>query len=275
MSEQNKGMTLHLDPNTALPAFLANEKKIVIEGMDKYQTTPRLYITQGLTKPETQALVGGQGGCVLMPDGIPVCKAGESFTFVAIAFFVTFEKWKDRRDTTTTKLVVDASRDPSSEIAKRALDKNLRNEDYENGQKGADGKPLQYRYVECLNFIFAIVDGQAQGSFALVTFSRGERYTGGKLVSMLQRRPASMFAYRVVAKPTVRQRNGNTWYGLDFNNPADGPYVTEDAFKHFTECNKGFMDKINAGDFVVNREEEDASDAAGNPGESGEDLPNL
>jgi hypothetical protein len=145
-------------------------------------------------------------------------------------------------------MVEESTQDPTSDIARRAKNKEAREEAYGDGFKR--------RYVESLNFIMQIDSGEASGELATVSFSVGEHYTGSKLCGMLKRRPCSIFANRIAFKTTSRKRNNRSWYGFDFNNPAEDPIVQDkETYDQLATVHEDLSRMVDASKILVNRDD--------------------
>lgn len=241
-----------------LPAFM---QEVEVEGVDdlsKFQTTPRLTIVQGQSSPDRKEAFG-EGGVCVMPDSTEVAGKGDEFTVIPVVFWVSWEVWSDINDT-ASMMVMETTQDESSDIARRCKSPDTREERY------GDRDEFTRKYVESLNFIVRIEDGPAAGTFATLSFNGGEHYTGQKLCGLIRRRNCSIFANRIALKSAVRSRNNRSWYGFDFNNPADGHAVvqTQEDYEELQTMHRQLADMVGASKIRVNREDTADSDDGSN-----------
>jgi hypothetical protein len=237
------------DAAITIPDWMKEEKIEGVDNVGEFQTTPRLSIVQAMSQAERKDLVG-EGGVVIMPDGVPVAKKDEEFTVAPLVFWPTWEAHSDINDA-ASPFIVEQTTDPTSALAIKSRTKETREEVYGDGFK--------MKYVECLNFVVRIESGAAIGELATMTFSSGEHYTGAKLCGMLKRRPCSIFANRIALKVVLRTRNNRSWYGFDITNPADGAIVEDKAvYDELAEIHQGLARMVNTSKLIVSQEDKAA-----------------
>tara|TARA_Y100001938_G_scaffold125666_2_gene176840 strand:+ start:977 stop:1804 length:828 start_codon:yes stop_codon:yes gene_type:complete len=246
-----------------VPDFMQTAETEGLDEISKYQTTPRLTLIQGQSSPERKEQFG-EGGVCIMPDNVGIAEPGEEFTVVPLVFWVTWEVWSDINDP-TLPMVCESTMDETSDIARRAKNADLREEVY------GDRSEYRKNYIECLNFIVAIDGGPSDGTIATLTFSKGEHYAGSKLCSFLKRRKVPIYGNRIALKSQARTRNNRSWWGLEFNNPADGnAFVTsKEKFEEFQAMHRELADLMRTSSLSVNREDDNVNDSSN----SSEDCP--
>ena len=238
------------DAAIAIPDWMKEETIEGVDNVGEFQTTPRLAIVQAMSQSERKDLVG-EGGVLIMPDGVPVAAKDEEFTVIPIVFWPTWEVHSDINDA-TAPYVMEQTTDSSSTIAIKSRTKETREETYGDG--------FRMKFVECLNFVVRIESGTANGELATLTFASGEHYTGSKLCGMLKRRPCSIFANRVELKASLRTRNNRSWYGFDITNPADGAIIEDKAvYDELAELHKGLARMVDASKLLVSQDEKPAA----------------
>lgn len=253
----------------AMPDWMREQQ---VEGTDmlgKYQSTPRLGIVQGSSKPERKA-EHGEGGVAIFPDGLHVAKMGEEFVIIPIIFWVTWEKWSDINDT-SQQMVLETTQDETSDIALRAKDRLKRTESYKIGSND-----YKYKYVESLNFICLIDSGPAKGEIVSMSFHIGEHRVGLTLSGNIKRRKNSIYGNRFSIKTSVRNRNNRSWYGFDINNPGDeaGGFVRDQAqYNNLRELHREFDSLVKAAKIVVGRDDDDDNIGGGESTDSKDALP--
>jgi hypothetical protein len=236
-----------------MPEWMKSQQVEGTDMLSKYQSTPRLGIVQGSSKPERKA-EHGEGGVAIFPDGVHVANVGEEFVIVPIIFWVTWEKWSDINDT-SQPMVLETTQDETSDIALRAKDRLKRTERYT-----VAGNDYKYKYVESLNFICLIDSGPAKGEIVSMSFHIGEHRVGLTLSGNIKRRKNSIYGNRFAIKTSVRNRNNRSWYGFDINNPGDaaGGFVREQAqYNDLRELHRQFDSLVKASKIVVGRDDDD------------------
>jgi hypothetical protein len=234
-----------------------SEQDNSMAGMDEYRVIPRLKIVQAMTKQELKKKFH-EGGICIMPGEAQVAPPEEPFLFVPQFFFVEFCKWADREDKGTA--IVARSFDPTSDIAKRARNAELRYEAYE------DGTDKQYRYVESLNFPGVIYgDNPLAGTPAVLDFSRGEFSQGRNFISAIKLRkervgeqvvPIPLWAQVWELKSVFRDRGERKWWGWGFQ-PAEVSMILENESETFKATHEDLKSLFLKNKIVVDRTEGD------------------
>lgn len=205
-----------------------------LANLERHRVLPRIKITQGLTDDDLKTMVGGEGVACLPGPGTIICTRPDidedgihKVRMVILFSFTEYCLWSDRRDNNSAN-ILDRTFDPASEIAKRAADKDAREEEYEGGPKG---KPFKRRYVEHLNYACMVYDDDhpCYGQELIMSFERGEYYQGVNFANAIMQRRipgTSKIAplWSQVWEMSVgahKNRDGNRWWGFDFNSPAD------------------------------------------------------
>lgn len=219
--------------NDNVPAYL-KEYSDNVEGVDQlseFVRPPRIKMIQKSASDELLDKFS-VGDCVIMPQEILVCSKGESITFTPIYFF---PEWIIRNPWALKDLpmIHDRSRDPQSEIAKRARNRDTWFEDIEGTSNDKNGgKPHQRQYVEVLNFIGMIhgVEG-LENTPVLFSNSKGAWKHGSNLASMVKMRGQSIYACNFKLTSKAFEGSGNTYYAMEPSNPEETPFVeTEEEF---------------------------------------------
>jgi hypothetical protein len=243
----------------AMPEWMKNERVEGTDTLGKYQSTPRIGIVQGSSKPDRKA-EHGEGGVAIFPDGVHVADSGEEFVIIPLVFWVTWEKWSDINDQ-SQQMVLETTQDETSEIAVRAKDRNRRNETYRVGNND-----YKYKYVESLNFICLLDSGPAKGEVVSISFHIGEHRVGLTLSGNIKRRKNSIYGNRFSLKTSIRNRNNRSWYGFEINNPAGEPggFVRDqDQYKSLQQMHRDLDSLVKSAKIAVGRDEDDAGDNGG------------
>jgi len=218
-----------------------------LAGLQAHVIVPRMKLIQQMTD-EVLKKQFGEGTCIVRPGDTVLAPPGETFFFVPLFFFVEYCKWADRKDT-SNPMIIARSFDPSSDIAKRSQNSELRFEIYAEDLKVKPEKQRRYRYVEHYNFV-GVVFGEHDlaGTEVTLSFSRGEHGQGKNFITACTMRrqevetesgstarvPVPLWAQVWALSPSLRERNDQKWYGLDFL-PGEPAIIPEELVeKHQT-----------------------------------------
>lgn len=248
----------------------------------EYRILPRTKVIQGLSDQSLKDKFG-EGAAIVRPGDALIAKKGETFLFVPQFFFAEFAKWADRRDK-ESKMVLERSFDPTSDIAKNARDEHKRFELYKGQEKKKEGDQFKYRYVEHLRFPGVIYgDHVLAGTPTVISFERGEFIQGKSFISAIALRrqivdlpdnggkkpiPVPLWAQVWALTPALRDKNGNKWFGLDYKNPSDvegkeyDNVIRDEDFPVFQAENQSLLEIHKANKLRVEDEDADAGETA-------------
>lgn len=236
------------------PAHIAQCQETGAENLSQYIVPPRLKLIQPTTGGE-YAEKFNVGDAILVPQllkiiglevdpttGRPMPQSS-GVRFTPLFFFAEYCLWNPYKSGVELPMIRERSYDSKSVIAVRAKDAAQR----EMPCPDAPGKMM--RYVEHLNFLVSIHSPELQDLPVLMSFARSEHRYGTNFMTLLQMRRAAIFGCNF--QFTVRKRtnkDGQVWYGLDVENPADNAWVENpDRFEAnkimFEQLKKGFADK--------------------------------
>lgn len=256
------------------PNWLANyiEQDQSLQGMEEYRILPRIKVIQSMTDQNLKKMFG-EGTIIIRPGDAVLWKDGdEPFLFVPLFFCVEFTKFADLRDKESGVVIVERSFDPTSDIAKKSRDSELRFEIYEGQEKKKD--PMKYRYVEHLRF-FGVIYGSHQlaWQFIALSFERGEFGQGRNFISAIKMRktrigdksvPVPLWSQVWALKGVFRDKGDKKWYGIDFVAPDDPMINPGDAEQMFA-FHKEMKELFEKQRLLV-----DEQQIEDNPGDSGE-----
>lgn len=267
-TEKNTDITRIEATSAALGAFVDDDASL--SGLAEYTTLPRLKIIQAMSDEALKDMFG-EGGVVIRPGDALVAEKAKGFEFVPLAFYAEFAKWSDRRDK-ESDMIVQRSYDPTSEIAKRAKDKDARFEIYEGHEGKKEADQYKYRYIHHLNFPgFIYGDHPLAGTQVVLTFSKGEYGTGSRLINAMQLRRMDvegeskrvpLWAQVWEFTSALRVRGENKWHGLDYQ-PAENPMILTEQIEQFREAHLSLTEMIEQKRLVTDHGEEDAEESAG------------
>ncbi len=263
---------------SSLPAFMQNKPVEGLEVLSKFQSYQRIIIVQPQAKSDKKAMFGGEGVVGMVPMNKPLALKGVEFIAIPLMFFPSWESWRDNNDKSgpNGSPVIESTFDEVSDLAKKC--KARLSEQYPNPADPT--RPFNRRYLEILNFIVAIDDGEFKGEIAMMSFMSGEHRNGANLCGTIRRRPGSIYANRFTFKTSLRKRPKGEWYGFDTNNPTPeqgGPFVSDEkTFDQLKELHHSLKAAMANGKFNIERGGEDAeAEADGGGSNAGGDLPPL
>lgn len=211
------------------PQYLANVGNEGLDELTKFIRPARVKIIQPTATKEF-AEQFAPGDVVLVPMRQKVCSLKGTFHFVPLLFYAEWICWNPLETRGTLDSIRARSLDPESEIARMARDfKAKTQQPCPEMPKSPDGKPLNLRYLEHLNFVVQIIDPPGMNTLPVVlTFCSGEHRSGSNFAALAKARGAALFANQFAA--TVRRRDGKkgTWFGIDVENPTTIPAFVQD-----------------------------------------------
>lgn len=208
-----------------LQQYVEEDKSLAL--MKDLVIVPRVKVIQPMTDTELKGRFG-EGSAIVRPGDRLICAVNEAFRFQPLFFFSEFCRWSDRKDK-ERPMITDRTFDPTSTLAKRAGDPELRFEVYEEDRNKPADKQRKFRYVHHLCFIGLLLgDHPLAGTRMTVSFQRGEFPTGRSLISSISLRKLPLWAQIWDFSPRLRERADNKWFGLDFMMPEDSESVVSE-----------------------------------------------
>lgn len=151
------------------------------------------------------------GDIIAVPLMIQLAGRGEPVGFTPVYFFVEYCTWNPIQTRGTLPAVRARSRDPESELAKKARSAELR-----NVEKCPEAEEYKLNHVEHLNYI-CMFDGLPETPIA-VSFSKTQHRAGSTLAGLVRMRNASIFAGHYTMKTTHQSNAQGEWYGFELEN---------------------------------------------------------
>ena len=223
----------HVNPAELAPSWLNDVKIEGLEEIKQYVSPPWLKVVQ---KQSDDKLLEHHnvGDVILSPTNQHVCNNSEQFAFVPIFFYTEYCTWNPISARGTLPAIRDRSFDSSSTIAEKARNSQLRFE-------VIDGQ--ECRHVEHLNFIIIIQGTNAcAGEPIIMSFARGEHFSGKNLCSLIKMRKASPFYCVFSAGLSIRSTPQGNWWGLDIVNPQESPWIDKTDVEKFKELYEEFKE---------------------------------
>ncbi len=226
------------------PDFLAEEKKLGIEGIGEYIRPPMFKTIQPQSKGEF-AEKFNKGDVILLPN-MEVCfpvllneggkstEKGSVFHFIPIFFFTEYCVWNPI-EINAESAIRERTFDKNSVIAKKARNKETWFETCPEDNR------YKIRYCEHLNFfLIPTTPSIAEGQLVVQSFARGRYRDGAKLLQEIRTRDASIFGMQFEANTRFRKNAKGEWYGWDIRNPSvesgvDGWIRDRVMFKKYEE----------------------------------------
>jgi hypothetical protein len=211
-----------------------------LASLQAHVIVPRLKIIQQMTAKDLKDKVGGDGTVCIRPGDEVVAALEEPFLFTPRFFYSEYNKWADRKDTESNRILA-RSFDPASDIAKRAADTNRRKEVYPDQEKKPEDKKLYYTYVHHFCW-FGVIYGEHElsGNEVVLSMERGEYGNGRQFITAISGRkfipdgadkkiPVPLWGQVWELNSKIRPpKNGNQWYGFEFRAPKDRPAIIKD-----------------------------------------------
>lgn len=243
-----------------LPDFMRKADGQKVQGVDelrKFMVPPRIKIVQKQSGAElldrfnVGALVV-QPSLTLLVDRLMSeekkprqLECSASFFFSPLFFFVEYCRVNPIQLRGQEPMIIARTFDPKDPIAIKARNPETRKE---NHPRGGD---LFIRNVEFLNYII-FVHGHAafEEEPILMSFSKGENFSGSKFANLISMRKADIYGCVFEAHSQFRTRNANDWFGIDVDNPKEDagftPFLQDKAqYLRYAEMHK-FMKAAHA-----------------------------
>ena len=238
-----------------------------LETLQEYVLVPFVKVIQGMSDERLKETFG-EGAAIVRPMDVKIGDKKKGFLFVPLFFFTQFRQWCDRNDDIMIK---ESTYDPNSTIAKNSRDPEKRVQIYEE-DKDKD-KPREYRFVEHLCFVGVIFDGEYEGTRCLLSFQKGDFRVGRAFASGAQmrkvkieeeRKQVPLWAQVWEIKVSLRDRNGNKWWGFDPGNPPEGiePIIPPEAYAEHAAAFEELSKAHAANKLRVDGEESDPDEGA-------------
>lgn len=268
MSKKASAIAKRVDPDLSLPAHLQGKDVEGIEDLKKYVSPPRIKIVQKSADNELLERFS-LGDVIVQPAQVLVSKYDkdnpEPFLFVPLFFFPEWATWSPIELRGQVPMILERTSDPDSVLAKKAKNPNLRFE-----AKEYEGRQMQVRHVEHLNFIVVLYDHELGIDPMVLSFQRGEHGSGIRFNSLIKMRRASLFACVFQAQVALRKGHKGEWAGLNITNPdleGSSPWVLEDEVEGLRKKHLEFKETYGAGLLRVEHEDADTDtdDAAATP----------
>lgn len=278
---------VHVKGVSALAAYATQDDKS-LAGLEQYVIRPRFKVMQAMSKQKDQF---PEGSVIVRPGDAVVAEKGETFSFVPLFFFTEFCKWADRKDTESPAIVA-RTFDPTSDIAKRSMNAEQREELYPESENVKDPKKQKkYRYVQHFCFSGIIIgDHPLQGTECVLSFEKGEFSQGRNFISAIKMRrqdinlsaaeieslpehaknlyarqedgtftgrvAVPLWAQRWRLSTKMRTKGENAWWGFDYT-PDEPAVIPEDLMESYRSKHLELAAAYEARRLVVDGGEQD------------------
>lgn len=260
MSKENA--VVAVNPNSNLPDFMKSaDPNKGRELLQEFVVPPRIKVMQtnsenAETYPAGTVLLSATKNIIA---GKEAGEDGDPFLIVPVFFYPEYCIWSPLALKGQVPMILDRSTDPTSDIAKRAKSKELREAKYTVEKHGE----IDVRYVEHLNFLCAIYgDHPLRDTVCIMSFSRGEWGAGSRFTNMLDQRKAPPFGCVFQAQVSAKKRTNakGSWYGIDISNPPENisPWVTAQEYADYEAIYDGLAAKHKLG--LIKADHEDPED---------------
>jgi len=247
MAKKDTSLEVKKVQGVDLPDFMRDKEVLGVKGLQEYVIPPRIKIVSLQSAKLLETFRAGDvvltptNSIIVEPDrddrGSLSEGGNRSFDFTPIFFYPEWVTWNDIKLKGQEDSVLYRTTDPTDPIVAKARNKKLREEDHPR----VEG--LKIRHVEHLNYIVVLIDHPIGEQPALLSFSRGEWFSGCNFASLIGMRKASLFGCVYTATVIFRKGKLGDWYGLDVSNPTDRvPWVTEEQYGLFESLHLKFED---------------------------------
>lgn len=240
-----------------LPSFMQEDQNLGTENLANFIRPPRVKIVQS-TSHEDFKKNFNEGTALIVPTMVPIAdveEEGSFFRFTPIFFYPEWVSMNPLYTRGTMPAVRARSLDPGSEIARKAQDPELREEEV-----GGLKKPI--RHVENLVFI-VMIHGipEIENQPAVLTFSKAEWRAGSTLAALIKARRAPIFGCVFEGSVSKRSNADGQWYGIDCINPSSGAPLLEDeeTYLAYKELHNGFKERHQRDEIKVDYDDESPS----------------
>lgn len=228
-----------------VPNYLVkySEDDTSMDTMEEYRIVPRLKIIQGTTSAELKEMFQ-EGSVIVTPGNIFVAEKKKDFLFVPVFFYTEFCHWSDILDS-ESPVIVARDFDPSSELARKARNPEMRKEGYGEIDRKTQLSKYEYTFAEHLNFVGIVYDGSAKGTEAVLSFNRGTFGKGRIFISQIRMRKTPLWS-QVWCLTTYfdDRKQGQAYWSWKTDNPKEGiqPIIAEDEVEIFKEAHESIKE---------------------------------
>lgn len=237
------------------PDFLKRDDYQIV-GMDEakqYILLPRMKVVQKSAGRELFDKGFGVGDMIITPamdllarigrnaGGAPD-EQGPPVLITPLYFMVEWCTWNPIALKGSEPAIAYRTRNPGDPIVAKSRSRQLRMEPLRDGtgapRMGSDNQPMSQRHVEHLNWVVIAHNVEGITDPFVVSFSRGEHFSGSKFAGLLRQRKASPFDCVFEMRSTYRPSRGKgDWYGVELSNPTDAAqWVTEQQHAAFEKA---------------------------------------
>ncbi len=250
-----------VETNAQVPAFMQNQEVMGTEGLNQYVRPPRVKVVQAMSGAPFDQF--GQGTVIVVPtlaklaDVNRETKKSTPWKFVPLFFYPEWIQTSPMALKDTEPFIRQRSLDPKSELAQKARNRDTWFE------KHPTRPDLEIANRECLNFvIMPYGDNPLAGTLCVITFSKSGFREGSTLASMIKMRKAPIYGQVFEANSNGNRKNAKgQWWGLDFNIPTEGQWVTLEEFEAFKAMHLELVEVHKQGLLQVDYDDEAAQDA--------------
>lgn len=215
-----------------MPEFLRSRTEAKgTDELTQYIRPPFVKIVQGSSEKALKEAYP-EKSTVLVPGHDLVAPPGEKILFTPILFYTEYLLVNPLELKGQMKMVEARSFDRSSEIARRALNPDLRNEQLFNPDGSPmliNKKPIFRSYQDTRVFLVIIHAPVAPERVCAMTFARGELRTADRLSTLISARQKDIFSGVYEAIVGIHKNPQHDWYGFDIDNPTDvSPFIMDE-----------------------------------------------
>lgn len=240
------------------PSFLQTDSKpLGVDQVRKKIQPPYMKVVQ--KSSDTNMLDEfGQGALVLVPDNIEILppKATAGVRFIPVFMFVEFLKLNPLGLRGAEPMIAERTKDPNSEIARRAITKELW---YEAHPRFPNDEKNRIRYAESLCFVCVFDEPGLPDTPFMLCFMKGQIGVGRKFCNLINMRRANIFdcVFELKVDPNIAKNAQGEWWKFMIENPPERAWVTEQQHVALMDLWKSMADANDAGDLEATYEDDE------------------
>jgi hypothetical protein len=240
-TQSNNGALTVRDVSANVPAHLQQRMEMQayqpagIQDLLAVVRPPFVKIVQG-SSDKTLKQTFAEMSVLAVPGNDMIAQPGQPIYFTPLLFFIEYLCLNDIKLKGNGQFILARTFDKTSDVAKRALNPELRRQRIENGGQAVlvNGEPVFMTYQEAFNFIVALHGVPNITEPVIISFRSAEQKTGRRLASLINRRHCDIYAGIYEARVNIHRNPQNDWYGFDIDNAVLGNGWVQDP-KQFAE----------------------------------------
>lgn len=203
----------------------------------------------------------GIGAVILSPDNTLVLEPKAApVRVIPLLFFVQYLKLRGIAFKGQEPMIADSSLDPSSELARKCMDRNHWKE-FHPQHPGSEEHA--YRNCETLSFLMMFEEEHLTSMPVVVSFMRGSFAKGQQFCNLISMRKAPIFGcvFELCVDPTPGRNAKGEWWRLKIDNPAEGPWVPHERYAALKKLHETLKSQYDNGQIELDYDEDETAAA--------------